>query len=201
MPSFPVSELVKSLPGVIGIRLEDQPRFELLDRLGEIEIRRYLPEARAQVALPGTRAVALDRAFDVLAGYLFGENAEEREMSMTVPVYQQQTDQQRADQQHAEGWTIAFFLSNDMVPSELPAPVDSRIQLVRVPERYVASLRYTGNNTEARAQEAGETLLGSLRQQSRYLASGSLTFCTYDAPFTVPFLKRNEVQVALHHPS
>ena len=195
MPHFPLSELAKSLPGVVGIRLEAEPRFEVVEKLGELEVRRYLPEARAQVRLPGSRSEALDAAFEILAGYLFGKNAERREMSMTVPVYAEPVVEARGSE-----WLVSFFLSNDQVPAELPQPEDPRVELVRTPERYVASLRYTGNNTEEHAVECSGRLLAALRQQSHYLAAGAPYFCQYDAPFTVPFLKRNEVHVPVHEP-
>ncbi len=191
MPHFPLAEIVKSVPGLVGIRLEDQPRFEVLQHLGDIEIRRYLPALHAQVTLAGSRKDALDRAFDVLAGYLFGANAEQRRMSMAVPVYQNEGPQ----------WTIGFFVSNDMVPSELPRPNDTRIELVRVPERLIASLRYAGNNTDERLREAGSRLVTELRQQSHFAKAGEVFWAQYDAPFTVPFLKRNEAQVEVTMPA
>lgn len=185
MPHFPVREIVKSLPGLVGIRLEEQPRYESVQRFGDVEIRRYVPAVHAQIRMNGDRATAVDRAFDVLSSYLFGANEEQRTMAMAVPVYEQPGDE----------WTIAFFVSNDMVPSELPRPNDPRIELVRVPERLVASLRFSGNNTDAHQHEAAESLLSALRQQSHYLKKGEVYWCVYDAPFTVPFLKRNEAQV------
>ena len=164
MPHFPVAEIVKSLPGLVGIRLEDQPRFELVQQLGDVEIRRYVPAVHAQVTLGGSRKDAVDRAFDVLASYLFGGNDQQRTMQMAVPVYQTEGPE----------WTVAFFVSNDMVPSELPRPNDSRIELVRVPERLVASLRYAGNNTDERLRDAGARLVTELRQQSHYLKAGEV---------------------------
>jgi hypothetical protein len=41
------------LIGVFGIRMYEEPRHELIDRVGErIEIRRYAPRVAAQVELP-----------------------------------------------------------------------------------------------------------------------------------------------------
>jgi len=189
MTSFPAVDIVKSLPGLVGIRLEETPRFEHICDLGSIELRRYLPEARARITLQGSRAQATEEGFEALAGYLFGQNAEERTMPMTVPVYQEPHD--------TDQWTLGFFLSNDMLPDELPGPTDARIEIVRIPERVVACLRYTGRHTEERARDAGERLLRTLRAHSQYLAAGPPYFCQYDAPFTVPFLKRNEAHVIL----
>lgn len=199
-PRIPFTELLKTVPGVFGIRLEEEPKHELVEKVGDIEIRRYAPATLAEVTVPGEHERAVDEAFDRLAKYIFGENhprgreamargaAEGERMSMTNPVFQAEDGQ---------GWVMSFFLSNETLPEDAPAPKDPGIRLRREPEHLVAVLRYSGNNSEQKMQEARAALLAQLREQGRYQPEESVRWAQYDAPFVIPFLKRNEALVAV----
>lgn len=39
--NIPLSEILKSIPGVVGIRLEDELPFTLIREEGELELRHY----------------------------------------------------------------------------------------------------------------------------------------------------------------
>lgn len=208
---LPFTEILKSVPGLFGVRLEEEPRYEVLEHLGEdeaIEIRRYAPALLARVTVAGDHDEAVDEGFDRLARYIFGENrpaglagmrragdaaansdgdsAGGERMAMTIPVRQEQV---------AGGWTIAFFLSNDLEASGAPQPNDAGIELVREPVRVVAALRYRGNNSDERRLAASQELLAALAASPRWRADDEVNWAQYDAPFVIPFLKRNEAQV------
>jgi len=76
----------------------------------------------------------------------------------------------------------------------VPKPLDKDIELIDLPARTVAVVEYTGNNTEERMHEASIALQAWLIASGR-LALSPVRWALYDAPFTVPFLKRNEAQV------
>jgi SOUL heme-binding protein len=198
----PFVEILKTIPGFFGIRLEEEPRHEVIEQLGDIEIRRYAPALLAEVTVQGAHDEALDAAFDRLARYIFGGNSRREDMHMTNPVYQGKgahlpmtTPVTKSAQ--GGGWTVAFFLSNDLRPDEAPQPDDSTINLIRSPERLVASLRYRGNNTEERMHDARAELLEALSKHPEYKVDSGVYWAQYDAPFVLPFVKRNEAQVEL----
>lgn len=204
---LPFTEILKSVPGFFGIRLEEEPKYEVVEHVGpaeDIEIRRYAPALLARVTVAGDHDAAVDEGFDRLARYIFGENrpaglAELRaraaegagggeQMAMTIPVRQEQA---------AGGWTIGFFLSNDLEASGAPQPNDPEIELVCEPVRVVAVLRYRGNNSDERRLEATRELLAALAEDPRWRVDDEVSWAQYDAPFVIPFLKRNEAQVAV----
>lgn len=197
----PFVEILKTIPGFFGIRLEEEPRHEVIDRLGDVQIRRYAPALLAEITMPGQHDQALDEAFDHLARYLFGGNAKRIDLHMTNPVYQSQGTElpmvspivRKPD---GSAWTVAFFLTNDL-SEEAPAPNDPAIRLVQSPERLIASLRYRGNNTTDRMKDARGELLAALRDHPTYRVDSDVYWAQYDAPFVLPFVKRNEAQVAL----
>lgn len=199
MTKLPFSEILKSVPGFFGIRLEQEPKFEVLEHIGDdeaVEIRRYAPALLARVTIEGNHDEAVDAGFDRLARYIFGDNTPVglrggeggEKLAMTVPVRQEQT---------AGGWTIGFFLSNDLEAGGAPQPLDPGIELVREPVRIVAALRYRGNNTDERRLAATRDLLAALAADPRWRADDEVRWAQYDAPFVIPFLKRNEAQVAV----
>lgn len=197
----PFVELLKTIPGFFGIRLEEEPRHEVIDHVGDVEIRRYAPALLAELALPGDHDEALDAAFDRLARYIFGGNSKRADLPMTNPVYQGKGERlpmttpvvRKPD---GSGWTVAFFLTNDL-SEEAPRPDDPGIRLVRAPAHLIGSLRYRGNNNEERMHDARAELLAALRDHPKYQVNSDVYWAQYDAPFVLPFVKRNEAQVEL----
>lgn len=204
MPRPPVSDMLSSIPGALGIRLEAEPRHDVIDRIGDVEIRRYAPALLAQVSVDGAHEQALDRAFEKLAGYIYGENVAAEKMHMTTPVFHRESADPTVpvlERGRGGGWTVAFFLGNDMAPADVPAPNDPSIELVEAPATVVAALRYSGHN-DARARErARAELLAALDGASRWSVADDVLWAQYDQPFAVPFLKRNEAQVAVRERS
>lgn len=199
-PSF--KDILQSIPGVFGIRLEEEPAFDVVETIGDVEIRRYQPALIAQVTVPGDHETALNRAFTMLAGYIYGGNEADEKMPMTSPVYQARGDLGAATSPvvqggGGDGWTVGFFLSNTLTPDAAPAPNDKSIELVMQPETLLGSLRYSGNNDAGARAAAKERLLATLAGQARWQVVDDVSWAQYDQPFAVPFLKRNEAHVAL----
>jgi hypothetical protein len=198
---IPFTEVLKSIPGFFGIRLEEHPKYEVVDRIGDVEVRRYAPAVLAEITLKGTHGKALDHAFDRLADYVFGGNQAHQTMAMTSPVLQRPegtpwpaSSRVGSD---AEQWTIAFFLGNDLTAQEMPAPNDPAIHVVRVDTHLVAALTYHGNNTDDRRRRARDQLVHALNGQSVYRIDDRVMWAQFDGPVVLPFAKKNEAQVAV----
>jgi SOUL heme-binding protein len=87
----------------------EQPRYKVVESVGTIEIRRYEPMLMAEVDVDGDRSTAAGRGFRVLAGYIFGGNAGQKEVAMTSPVTQAPAP--------AEGAKIAMTSPVTMTPT------------------------------------------------------------------------------------
>ena len=68
--SLPVTDVLRGAIGLFGIGLDEAPRFEVLERDGDIEVRRYAPALVAEITVPGPRSRAVDEAVRRLEGYL-----------------------------------------------------------------------------------------------------------------------------------
>ena len=187
--------------GVFGIRPYEEPRYDVLATLsGGVEIRRYAPRLAAQIDMPGTDEQARDDAFRVLFRYIAGANATAQKVEMTVPV----TTEARAEKiamtvpvetkQNETSVRMQFFLPARYVAGSAPRPTDERVRIVQVAEETLAVLRFSGSAAqEDRARRTDELLKGIEAVPWRSVGDVALLF--YDAPFTLPFARRNEAAV------
>lgn len=175
---------------VLGIRSgTEQPAYALVERLepGGIEIRRYGPQLAAETRVAGgdTRE-ARGEAFRILAAYIFGGNRQRREIAMTAPV--------AVDGGAPEGLAMRFFMPAGHSRASLPEPADPRVGNVELPAATLAVLRFSGSTSAAAVEARAAQLLAALaRSPWRPRAAPVALF--YDPPWTVPFLRRNEVAV------
>ncbi len=166
----------------------DEPAYSLEQTHGELEIRQYKPRVEAH-----TRFATLEfddvreQGFRRLAHYIFGGNAAHYELAMTTPV----TIAPRAGSH-----TMAFVMPPGFSRTNLPHPDDSRIELVEVPTRRVAVLRYRGGY-DAKTVEKHARRLRELVAAAGLTARGEPLFAGYDPPTTLPFLRRTEIWIEL----
>jgi hypothetical protein len=195
----------EGLIGVFGIRLYEEPRYDVIDRVADrIEIRRYGPRLAVEVELPAVGKSARDEAFRLLFAYIAGNNGapesgsrariamttpveirERERLAMTVPVQATET-----------GGTLRmqFFLPSDYSARTAPKPRDPRVRVVTVPGETIAALRFSGTGSDFAERQS--ELIGKL-EGSQWRATGAPYALNYDAPFTIPFLRRNEAAVAV----
>lgn len=201
--TIPFKEMLHSIPGFFGIRLEEEPRYEVIETLDDVEIRRYAPALLAQVTVIGEHKDAVNDAFRILAGYIFGGNSTGEKMDMTSPVLQQVEHASLSasapviQNPSGEGWTVSFFISNELTPQTAPRPDNPAVTLVQSPETVVGALRYSGNNSDESRVEKRQELLSALAGHRHWQVADDVAWAQYDQPFSIPFLKRNEVMVPL----
>lgn len=184
---------------VVGIRTGlEEPPFTVVQRLGGLEIRQYGPRIAAQVTVDGDEDSSRNAGFRKVAGYIFGDNQASTKIAMTAPVAQSSEKiamtapvaQARTD----AGWTIRFFMPSQYTMQTLPKPNDPDVKLVEVPGQTMAVLRYTGFiGADTVATQRARLL--ALLKSSPYTAQGEPISWFYDPPWTIPFLRRNEVAV------
>ncbi|HEX7532079.1 MAG TPA: heme-binding protein [Methyloceanibacter sp.] len=193
-----IAQLFDSALSVFGVRTAEEPHYDIVERIGEVEIRRYGPRLAAETII-ASGDNTMNEAFFILAGYIFGGNQKKQDIAMTAPVGIERGQDIAmtapvATEATQEGLTMRFFLPCSVTLANAPEPNDERVKLVPIGEETLAALRYSGTwSEEARKQEERE-LLAAI-EGSRWQASGGPFAQLYDPPFTIPFLRRNEVAV------
>jgi hypothetical protein len=144
-----------------------------------VEVRRYAPRVAAEASLAGEDASG--EAFKALFRYISGEE----KIAMTAPV---------ATEAGAGGVRMQFLLPARYTAATAPKPVDPRIRIVSLPEETLAVVRFSGRASAARAELHTQKLLAATKAGG-WRVTGSPVLLGYDPPFTLPFLRRNEVAV------
>jgi hypothetical protein len=164
-------------------------QIEMLD--GDFEVRQYAPRVQAETVLNAAPwKQSLEEGFERLASYIFGGNSQQLKIAMTAPVLVTVGAADRATR------SVAFKMPDSLPFETLPAPNDRQITLRRIPARRIAALGYSGRYGREIPAKKRQELLGRVRAAGM-LPIGDVVFAGYDAPWTLPWLRRNEVQVEL----
>ncbi len=185
---------------LVGIRGEAEPRFRIVAQTGAIEIREYGPRIAAETTVTGDEYAARSAGFRRIASYIFGANRAKTSIAMTAPVaFSQKIDMTApvAQQRDASGaWVVRFFMPADLTMETLPEPNDTAVRLVMVPPETVAVLRFSGSTTPTSVAEHTTALMRGLAS-GPWRPQGQPVAWFYDPPWTLPFLRRNEVAVVV----
>ena len=183
----------------------EEPDYTVIYKEGGVEYREYAPYLVAETVIENVEDYkdAGNEGFRRLFGYITGNNRTQSEISMTVPVQQTSVNQKIAmtvpvqQTDAADGWRVAFTLPAKFTVETAPVPTDARIQVREVPGRTVAVLRYSGRWTESNFSKNQAALRAEL-EQGGIDAVGEMQSAVYNAPFTPPFMRRNEVMVEVN---
>ena len=148
----------------------------------QIEIRRYAPRVMAVTTMQGSDG----DGFRVLAGYIFGGNATEQKIAMTAPVQQSMAGE-------AE---MAFMMPAEYALKDLPTPDDERVGFKEAPAYTAAVIQFSGWASADKADEHWQRLRQFLIAEQIDIA-GQPTLNQYNPPWTLPFLRRNEIIVPI----
>lgn len=169
----------------------EEPRFETLRQAGDFELRLYAPMIVAETTVRGDLARASSDGFRIIAGYIFGNNVSSRgagseKVAMTAPV--------TMEAGATAGYRMHFVMPSAYTLETLPRPRDDRVRLRVIPAQRMAVVRFSGVAGEDKVLERTNELLDWLRTEGLNPA-GPSQLARYDPPWTLPFLRRNEVMV------
>lgn len=182
----------KNIPKLFGLRLEEEPRFYVVLKDHHIQIRKYRPFLMAQVIVKGPFEKAVLVGFLRLHRFLSGENSTQERMPMTMPVFESKGEGD------ASTWVVSFIMPHQYTFASLPQPLDSHIKIKKVPASLVATLRFSGTLTEVLVDEKSLELSQWLDHQDDYVPASKVQLAQYDAPYVIPYFKRNEVHITLN---
>jgi hypothetical protein len=184
-------------------RLRTQkPPYEVLASDGPLELRRYPALVVAQTRVNMGFDSALKEGFGRLAGFIFGRNAGHEKVAMTSPVVAQHEVldvNAPPTVENDAGYTVSFMMPRELSMNELPIPEDDRVILRELQPRTVVALKFRGRYDAERVRQATRQLLDSAREHEIEVR-GEPAFAGYDAPSTLPILRRNEVWVEVAEP-
>tara|TARA_B110000503_G_scaffold134178_1_gene212758 strand:+ start:1620 stop:2237 length:618 start_codon:yes stop_codon:yes gene_type:complete len=182
----------------------EEPKYIVTEASGAFELRTYKPMIVAETRVSGTMDKAGTNGFKAIAGYIFGDNTsnsnasskinmtapvsmklESEKINMTAPVSMQQKDGQ---------WLVHFVMPESYTLSSLPTPNNPAVVLREVPAHNYAVIRFSGFTGPIKVDRKITELMTWLDEKGITPISEP-AMARYDAPWVLPFLRRNEIMV------
>ena len=179
--------------------MAETPKYSVSKKQNEIEIRQYSGYIQAEVTVEDKNyKSAIERGFNVLAGYIFGNNVSRQKIEMTTPVQTSQSEKIAMTTPvtitGASNFTVAFIMPAEYTLETLPQPNDTRVHFTHIPVRTMAAIRFSGYFQQ-------ETIQKNKHHLSHWLdaygleTEGDFIVAGYNPPWVPGFLARNEVLI------
>jgi len=158
----------------------ETPDYKIAEKDGKFEVREYPAMTVARTAMG-------DGDFMRLFRYISGGNEAEQKIAMTAPVLVQHQGEDKG---------MSFVVPRDIAAGKVPAPQANDVSLDEMPAAKFAVFTYSGRRTDANESESLAKLKAWMEKKG-LRAEGEPVFAYYDPPWTLPFLRRNEVMLRL----
>jgi hypothetical protein len=183
----------------------EEPEYRVIEKSGAFELRTYSPMIVAETRVSGSLAKASSAGFKLIADYIFGNNTSRsggnEKISMTAPVTMEPGSEEISmtapvSIEHKDGqWRVHFVMPSQYTLETLPEPNNPAVILREVPESNYAVIRFSGFTGEDKIAAKTAELMAWLDSKG-ITPIGKPVLARYNPPWTLPFLRRNEVMVA-----
>jgi len=183
----------------------EEPEYAVLESSGALELRSYNSVIVAETLVSGSMDEASSAGFRLIADYIFGNNTSVRgdneKISMTAPVVMEPASEKISMtvpvsiEQKAGQWRVHFVMPGEYTMETLPRPNNPAVTLREVPARNYAVIRFSGFTGEDKIAAKTAELMTWLNGKG-ITPLGKPELARYNPPWTLPFLRRNEIMVA-----
>lgn len=171
-----------------SFRLRDieMPKYRVIKKLGEVEIREYPSLILAQTSLKKSDYDEEgSNGFRTVAGYIFGGNQSQQKIAMTAPVIMTMGDSS----------SMSFVMPSEYKMQDLPTPSNNQVKLIQENAKILAVIRFGGYSSSEKIQKYADKLYLELKN-NKLETRGKLLYMGYNAPWDVTN-RRNEVAIEL----
>ncbi|MBZ4200886.1 MAG: heme-binding protein [Methylotenera sp.] len=184
----------------------EESKYTLIEKDGAFELRAYDSKLIAEVLVDGDMSDASSKGFRLIADYIFGNNTaasgKSEKINMTAPVGMEARPEKIAMtvpvamQMAQQGWKVWFVMPSHYTLATLPKPNNPLVVIKPIAAKRYAVLRFSGWVDDEKMQ-------AKLKDLSAWLAVKKLTskgqpeLARYNPPWTLPFLRRNEVMLEI----
>jgi len=181
---FFVSQLIMSFQ---SDKIET-PKYTVLKKYDEFEIRQYDSMIIAQTILPSSSYDASSSmGFRRVASYIFGGNDKNESISMTSPVFMEM----------GENTKMAFVMPKNYKLEELPKPNSGDVQLIVIEPKKYAVIKFSGYASDEKIKEKSQELQ-NLISREKLTKVGTFQYLGYNPPWKV-IGRKNEIEVEINY--
>jgi hypothetical protein len=181
----------------------EEPKYTVIEAFENFELRAYEPMIVAETRVKGDMSEAGNAGFKVIADYIFGNNTaqnnnnkiemtapvsmklESKKINMTAPVNMKKKD---------GSWLVHFVMPKEYTLSTLPKPKSLDVVIREIKERNYAVVRFSGFTGPIKVDKKIAELMLWIKKKGIEPVSEP-EIARYDAPWVLPFLRRNEIMV------
>ena len=181
----------------------EEPEFISIEKKDAFEIREYQSKLIAQVLVTGTFDNASNKGFRLLADFIFGNNKTNegsKKIDMTAPVITHDASEKIEmtapviSEETERGWYISFNMPKQYTKETLPVPNNPEVKIIDVPKEKFAVITFSGLVREKKYAEM-LNLLNEEMKKRNIEPKGPPILARYNPPWTLPFLRRNELML------
>jgi len=155
----------------------EEAQHDVVHKTDIYEIRNYSDRLVVQVVNKVD-----NNSFRKLFNYISGSNNTSEKIAMTVPVTQTKKDNE---------YYMQFYLPSKFNKETTPIPTNPDLEITTITGGFYAVIKYSGRASDKNFEKHSEILKGKLLED-KISIKGSAIKATYNSPFTLPFLRRNE---------
>ena len=184
------SYFILSACSMFGEVSVDVAPFEIIEANGAFELRHYERLVLVSTNMPNGMDT-VSRPFRRLFDYISGKNAKKEQIVMTAPVFMDQV----GDTTEA----MSFILPENQSLITAPSPLNPEVKLTEYVDYNVAVITYRGFLNQ-KTISAHKVLLENWVALRGLKIIGEAKAAGYNPPFTIPFLRRNEIFIPIEMP-
>jgi len=160
----------------------EEASYDVVHKTDIYEVRYYSDRLVAQVTNKGD-----NNSFRKLFNYISGENKNSEKIAMTIPVTQTKKDGELFMQ---------FYLPSKFNKETTPIPTNPDLEITTIPEGYFAVIKFSGRSSDKNFEKHNKILKQKLLDD-KIPINGFAVRATYNSPFTLPPLRRNEAMFSI----
>ena len=155
----------------------EEAKYDVVKSSDVYEIRKYSDRLAIQV-----KSTNGNNGFRKLFNFISGNNKKNQKIKMTVPV---------TVMEKSGNMTMQFYLPSEFNQNNTPDPTSSDVEIINVEGGYYAVIRYSGRASENNFIKHRDILESELYKDG-IVIKGPPIKATYNSPFTLPLMRRNE---------
>ena len=156
----------------------EEANYEVVKKNEIYEIRKYSDRLAIETEISNQGS-----SFRKLFNYISGNNEDNEEIKMTTPVTQVEKK---------GNMTMQFYLPSRFNKENIPSPSNPDVKILNIKGGYYAAIIYSGRASDKNFIKHKSILENELKKKDDILILSPPIKATYDKPFTLPMLRRNE---------
>ena len=161
----------------------EESNYEIVKKNEIFEIRKYSDRLAVETIERNQNS-----GFRRLFNYISGNNKTNEEIKMTTPVTRVEKN---------GNMTMQFYLPSKFDENNVPDPTGDDVNVVNIEGGYFAVISYSGRSSDRNFIKHKNILESELKKDDISILGPPIR-ATYNGPFTLPMLRRNEVMFEIN---